>query len=60
MYNCSWKPLPFASVNSCFEYFQSHYVVAVTTVISGGIPPGKKYGLEEANDGGKEAARERL
>lgn len=31
----------FASVKACFEYFRSHYLVAVTTVISEKSPPGK-------------------
>lgn len=54
-----WKPATAASVKACFEYFESHYVVAVTTAIQE-FQQENKDGVEEVKEGGKEAARERL
>lgn len=46
MYCGTQTPTFFFSVKACYEYFEGHYLVAVTTVISE-----KFHGVEEVNDG---------
>lgn len=46
-------------VQPCFEYFRSHYLVAVTTVILEKVhQEKKKHGVEEVKDGGKVRSKE--